>query len=892
MSTINLDKIFAPTRIAVVGASNDPAGVGYTILRNLIGSGFAGVIYPVNPTKEAVQGIQAYADVKSLPRPADLAVICTPAKTVPAIIGQCGEMGIMGIIIISAGFGEIGAEGKAHEREVKAQAARFPGMRILGPNCLGIIVPSLNMNVSFATAVAAAGSVAVISQSGALCTSLLDWAQEEGIGFSYFVSIGNMVDIEFADLIDYFGGDPKTASIILYIESVRSVREFMSAARAFSKTRPIVAFKSGRFAESAKAASSHTGAMAGADDVYDAAFQRAGIERVSEIDDIFDCAELLGRVKPPPGPRLAIVTNAGGPGVMATDSLIEHHGILARLSDDSMRTLDGELPAYWSHGNPVDVLGDAPAQRLARATEIALTDPGVDASLVILTPQAMTDPSGTSVEIGRLVRKFEKPILAAWMGGVKVREGIRILNQSGVPTYTTPEQAVRAFMHLVSYKRNLEILYETPRNVPVHFALDRAEIRDRMKHLFDGGQRTLSEIESKELVGAYGIPVTRTVLAKTPDEAAAAARDVGYPVVLKIFSPDITHKTDAGGVALNLRVEEEVRESFERIRAAATAAFPHAAVEGVTVQPMVSLKNSTELILGAKRDVTFGSAIMLGMGGITAELLKDRVLGLPPLNERLARRMLESLGSYPLLVGYRGRPWVDIDRLIEILIRFSYLIADYSEINELDINPLVVSPDGMVALDARVMVGEGTPGRTEDPYYHLAIRPYPEEYERRITLSDGTGALMRPIKPEDEPLWIDLLNSFSKETIRFRFFHPIREITHEMATRYCYIDYDREIGVVVEVEEEGRRRFVGVGRLILYMDKKTGEFAVAVTDAWQKRGAGSQMIDFCIEMSRKRGVERISTVMLPDNTIIIKMFERRGFTLTRDGDLVRGELAF
>ncbi|MBN2223584.1 MAG: bifunctional acetate--CoA ligase family protein/GNAT family N-acetyltransferase [Deltaproteobacteria bacterium] len=892
MTTINLDKIFAPTRIAVVGASNDPSGVGYTILRNLIGSGFSGVIYPVNPTKEAVQGIQAYADVKSLPRPADLAVICTPAKTVPGIIAQCGEMGIMGIIIISAGFKEIGAEGKVLEEAVMAQAARFPGMRILGPNCLGIIVPTISMNASFATAMPAAGSVAVISQSGALCTSLLDWALEEGIGFSYFVSIGNKADIEFGDLIDYFGGDSKTTSIILYIESVRSVREFMSAARAFSKTRPIVAFKSGRFAESAKAAGSHTGAMAGADDVYDAAFQRAGIERVMEIDDIFDCAELLGRVKPPQGARLAIVTNAGGPGVMATDSLIEHHGVLARLGDDTLDALNKELPPFWSHGNPVDVLGDAPAQRLARATEITLSDPGVDASLVILTPQAMTDPSGTSIEIGRLVRKFDKPILAAWMGGLKVREGIRILNQSKVPTYTTPEQGVRAFMHLVSYKRNLEILYETPKNVPVRFTLNRQEIRDRMKYLFNGGERVLSEIESKDLVGAYGIPVTKTVMAGTADEAVKAAGEIGYPVVLKIYSPDITHKTDAGGIALNLHTEQDVSEEYDRIMASSRSVFPKAVIDGVTVQPMVSMKSSTELILGAKRDVTFGSVIMLGMGGITAELLRDRVLELPPLNERLARRMLESLASYLLLVGYRGRPQADIDGLIEILIRFSYLIADYPEIKELDINPLVVSPDGAIALDARVIVDEGMPGRTQDPYYHLAIRPYPEEYERPITLADGTNALMRPIKPEDEPLWIDLLNSFSKETIRFRFFHPIREITHEMATRYCYIDYDREIGVVVEVEEKGEKHFVGVGRLILFMDKESGEFAVAVTDAWQRKGAGSQMIDFCIEMSRRRGVKRISTVMLPDNTVIIKMFERRGFTLTRDGDLVKGELVF
>ncbi len=562
MTTVNLDKIFSPKRIAIIGASDDPQSVGYTILRNLIGSGFAGVIYPVNPKRESIQGIQAYPDVKNLPKAADLAVICTPAKTVPGIIGQCGEMGIMGIVIISAGFREIGQEGKALEEAVIAEAKKFTGMRILGPNCLGIIVPSINLNASFATAGPKGGGVAVISQSGALCTSLLDWALEEGIGFSYFVSIGNMADIEFGDLIDYFGGDPKTTSIILYMESVNYVREFMSAARAFSKTRPIVAFKSGRFAESAKAASSHTGAMAGEDDVFDAAFQRAGIERVTQIDDIFDCAELLGRVKPPSGPRLAIVTNAGGPGVMATDSLISHHGALAALGDATITALDGFLPPFWSHGNPVDVLGDAPPQRMARAAEIAMGDPGVDAALIILTPQAMTDPSGTSVEIGGLVRKIDKPIIAAWMGGLKVREGIGILNQFGVPTYTTPEQAVSAFMHLVSYKRNLEILYETPRNVPVHFPIDRKEIRERMQHLFSAGARILSEIESKELIAAYGIPVTETVVAATAEEAAGAAGQVGYPVVLKIFSPDITHKTDVGGVVLGLHTEQEVRDGF------------------------------------------------------------------------------------------------------------------------------------------------------------------------------------------------------------------------------------------------------------------------------------------------------------------------------------------
>ena len=656
MSIRNLDKIFDPHRVAVIGASDTPTSVGYTVLRNLVGSGFRGVVYPVNPKRESVQGIQAYKDIPSLPHAPDLAVICTPAPTVPAIVRQCGEAGTRGLVIISAGFREIGIEGKKLEELVLREQNKFDGMRILGPNCLGIIVPGINFNASFATATPDKGHIGFISQSGALCTSVLDWALDEGIGFSYFVSVGNMLDVSMGDLIDYFGSATETRSIILYIESISESREFMSAARAFARTKPIVAYKAGRFAESAQAAASHTGAMAGVDAVYEAAFQRAGIERIFQIEDMFDCAELLARQQTPKGDRLAIITNAGGPGVMTTDALIERAGELAKLSDETIDTLNEILPLCWSHNNPIDVLGDAPPDRFAKAVEVVIKDKNVDAVLVILTPQAMTDPTATAEAIGKSAAHAHKPVLAAWMGGRVVAEGIQKLNAMGIPTYNTPEKAVRAFMHLVSYARNLQILHETPRDIPLEFTLDRKRLRGVFDTILTEGGEILSENVSKAFLEAYEIPVTKPQAARTAEEAAEVARRIGYPVVLKILSPQISHKTDVGGVVLNLSNDNQVHDAFIKITKRAKEKLPNADIIGVTVQKMVTYPNSFELIMGTKKDPIFGAVIMVGMGGIGAEVFRDRALGLPPLNEALARRMLESLKSWPLLQGYRGKP--------------------------------------------------------------------------------------------------------------------------------------------------------------------------------------------------------------------------------------------
>ncbi len=879
MSIHNLNKIFNPHRVAVIGASDTPSSVGYTVLKNLVGSGFRGVVYPVNPKREAVQGIQAYPDVQSLPHAPDLAVICTRAQTVPGLLNDLGEAGTRGIVIISAGFREIGEEGRKLERQLLDEQTKFPGMRILGPNCLGIIVPGIHLNASFAAATPQKGHIGFISQSGALCTSVLDWALDEGIGFSYFVSVGNMLDVSMADLIDYFGSQTETQSIILYIESITEAREFMSAARAFARTKPIVAYKAGRFQESAQAAASHTGAMAGVDAVYEAAFQRAGIVRIFEVDDMFDCAELLARQQPPKGDRLAILTNAGGPGVMTTDTLIACDGHLAKLQEETVEALNQVLPPFWSHGNPVDVLGDAPPDRYAKALDVVLKDKNVDAVLVILTPQAMTDPTATAKAVGEVASSAHKPVLAAWMGGRMVSQGIQILNEAGIPSYTAPEKAVRAFMHLVHFARNLEILHETPRDIPMSFHLDRQRLRAVFDTVLTEGNDILSENLSKAFLEAYDIPVTRPQLSRSADEAVEVARHIGYPVVLKVHSPHITHKTDVGGVVLNLSGDEAVHKAYDEIVARAREKRPDAAITGVTVQKNVTKGNGVELIIGTKKDPIFGAVIMVGMGGVAAEVFRDRSLALPPLNESLARRALESLKSWPLLQGYRGKPGVNIDRLIEVLMRFSYLVADYPEIKELDVNPLLVTEDDLVALDARVVIDRDIIVHGVRPYAHLAIRPYPEEFVTERTLKDGTSVTLRPIKPEDEPMWHELLASCSTQSIWFRFSYLFKQTTHEMASRYCFIDYDREIGIVAEVEEEGERKLIGVGRLVADMNHEAAEYAVIVVDRWHGHGLGGLLTDYCLEVAKRWGVKRVVAETSKDNARMLATFRKRGFEI-------------
>ncbi len=888
-----LNSIFKPRRIALIGASNNPKSVGGIVLKNLVGAGFNGVIYPINPKREAVMGITCFPNVKSLPHTPDLAVIMTGAQFVPGLIRECGEAGINGVVIISAGFKECGDSGKELEEQVKAEVAKFPEMRVIGPNCLGFIVPGLNLNVSFADGMPEKGHVAFISQSGALCTSVLDWAYEAKIGFSYFVSIGNAMDVSFGDLIDYFGQDPNTKSIVLYVESIADARAFMSAARAFARKKPIIVYKSGRFPESAAAAASHTGAMASEDSIYDAVFRRAGVARVYNIGNIFDFTDLIGRKRVPKGSGLALVTNAGGPGVMATDALIAQGGKLVKLSEDTMKKLNDYLPPFWSHGNPVDVLGDATPQRFAEATRIVLEDENVDAVLVVLTPQAMTAPTETAKAIIDISEKTSKLIMAAWLGGASMKEGIDLYNKAGIPAYTTPEQAIDAFMILSKYSKNLDLLFETPKEIPVSFSYDRDELRQKyLSDIFPKAE-ILSEDDSKLLINDYGITTTHPSLAKNEEEAVEIANEKGYPVVLKIQSPDITHKSDSGGVALNIKNDEMVRVAYRSMLDTVGKRVPDARIEGITVQKMVKTKDAVELILGIKKDPVFGTVMLVGMGGTSAELFKDRRLEFPPLNERLARRMIESLKIYPLLTGYRGTKPKNVEKLVEVLIRLSYLAADYPEIKELDINPVLVTPDDVIALDARIVVDKELLGKEQEPYSHLILRPYPDTLKENVVLKDGTKALLRPIKPEDEPLWLELLGSCSKESIYSRFRYDFHFNSHEVATQFCFIDYDREMGIVAEIEQNGRKRLIGVGRLIADPDLESAEYAVLITDEWQGKDLGKYLTEFCLEIAKKSRVKRVVALTTNDNKPMISVFRKLGFIVEFKEDFtvcVRKEL--
>lgn len=888
MSDRHLDRIFKPRSVAVVGASNRAGSIGQIVLCNLIQGAFAGEIYAVNPKHEKIGSTDCFASIDALPMPVDLAVICTPACTVPDLIRQCGAEGILGVLIISAGFKESSKEGAALEREIAAIAKSFPGMRIVGPNCLGIISPHAGLNASFACDFPIRGNVALISQSGALCTALLDWALSEGIGFSQFVSIGNCLDVGIADLIDYFSTDQNTDAIILYLESVTDPRSFMSAARAFSRTKPIIAYKAGRFAESASAAASHTGALAGVDNVYDAALARAGIVRVFEVEDLFDCTEFLSRQQVPRGPRLAIVTNAGGPGVMATDELLQRGGKLAPLSPETIARLNKVLPSAWSGQNPVDILGDAPPQRFADALPIVLEDPNIDGLLVILSPQAMTDPLASAEALIQAARHSRKPIVASWMGGQRVRAGVEALNAANIPTYSTPEKAVRVFMHGVTYSRNQSLAYQSQRQHPVAFVSRRDERENRFRTITNHDRDLLTEYESKQILESFQIPVTDTRIALTVEDAVKAAQQIGFPVVLKVHSPNISHKTDVDGVKLNLSTAAELTTAFDQIYRNVSQIAPSIAWTGVTVQPMVTDPNGCELIVGVKRDAVFGPVILVGAGGVSAEVFHDTVIELPPLDEQLAIRMLESLKIWPILKGYRGRPAIALEQLVDVLLRLSRLVAERPEISELDMNPLWATPEKVLAMDARIVIDRTQRAKHLHDCSHLAIRPYPDEYIKTTSLTDGTSITLRPIKPEDEPLWQDLIKSCTAETIRSRFRYLFKASDHSIAAQFCFIDYDRDLAIVAEVTENGQNHLIGIAQLLSDSVHYEAEFAVIVADHWQRKGVGSMLADYCLGIGYRWGIRSVIAEVAPCNHRMLRMFENRGFELdhTQSNDVV------
>jgi len=883
----SLDVFFEPRTVAVIGATETAGSVGRTLLWNLVTNPFGGTVFPVNPKRSSVLGVKAYPNIGSVPAEVDLAVIATPAPTVPGIVGECAEAGVEGAIVISAGFKEAGAAGAELEEQIRQQAARSR-MRIVGPNCLGIMSPLSGLNATFASAMARPGSVGFLSQSGALCTAILDWSLRELVGFSAFVSIGSMLDVGWGDLIDYLGDDPRTRSIIIYMESIGDPRSFLSAARHVALTKPIIVIKAGRTEAAAKAAASHTGALTGSDEVLDAAFRRSGVLRVNSIADLFYVAEVLAKQPRPRGPRLTVLTNAGGPGVLAADALAGTGGELTQLQPEAIAALNKLLPPHWSRGNPIDILGDADAERYAKAVEIVAKDPASDGLLAILTPQAMTDPTQTAERLKPYAKIAGKPIIASWMGGASVAAGVAILNQAGIPTFPYPDTAVRVFHYMWRYSYNLRGMYETPTRIgdDDEIASGRKIAAKIIHEARQAGRTILTEFESKRILGAYGIPTVPTVEATTEDEAASSAGEMGYPVVVKLLSQTITHKTDVGGVRLNLSSQEEVRSAYRDIEASVLAKAGPGHFQGVTVQPMVK-REGYELIIGSSLDPQFGPVLLFGSGGQLVEVYRDRAPALPPLNSTLARRMMEQTRVYRALQGVRGQKPVDLAALEQLMVRFSQLVVEERAIKEIDINPLLASGDGLVALDARLVLHGPEIGEEQLP--RLAIRPYPVEYAGEFTMKDGATVTIRPIRPEDEPLMVKFHQTLSERSVYMRYFHVLnlsQRVEHERLTRICFIDYDREMALVVDGEDPQthERRILGVGRLTMSRGGNEAEFALLVSDLYQRRGLGTELMRRLLEIGRHEKLARITADILSENREMQHICEKLGFKLTRTAD--------
>lgn len=887
-----LDPIFLPKSVAVIGASERAGSVGRSVLWNLLSSPFGGTVFPVNSKRSNVLGIKAYPSVKDLPEKVDLVVVTTPADTVPALINESVECGIPGGIVISAGFKEFGEHGKELEREI-SQIIQGK-MRLIGPNCLGVMNPIRGLNATFAHTVARAGNVAFISQSGALCTAILDWSLRENVGFSAFVSIGSMLDVNWGDLVDYFGSDQRTQSIVIYMESVGDARSFLSAAREVSLTKPVIVIKAGRTAAAAKAAASHTGALTGSDEVLDAAFRRTGVLRVNSIADIFFMSEVLAKQPRPRGNRLCIVTNAGGPGVLATDALVAGGGELAELSEQTMKAFDEILPPQWSHNNPVDILGDAEPERYAKSLEIAAKDPSIDGMLVVLTPQDMTNPTQIAEKLKPYAKGLGKPVLASWMGGAEVAAGEQILGQAGIPTFQFPDSAVRAFNYMWRYAYNLKGIYETPA-IPQHAdaALQRGKAERIIREVRNSGRTILTEYESKQLLKAYDIPTVETRVAITEEEALQAAEEIGYPIVLKLYSLTITHKTDVGGVQLNLRDAAAVKTAFQSIKRAVTEKAGVEHFQGVTVQPMAKL-DGYELIIGSSLDSQFGPVILFGTGGQLVEVFKDRALALPPLNSTLALRLMEQTKIFTALKGVRGRKPVNLQALEDLLVRFSQLVVEQPWIKEIDINPLLASPDRLLALDARVVVHG--PEMAEECLPTAAIRPYPIHLIGEWTMKDGKQVTIRPIRPEDEPAMIDFHKKLSERSVYLRYFQPLKftqRTAHERLTRTCFIDYDREMALVAErTSETGEKELLAVGRLSKLHGRNEAELAAVAIDAAQHKGLGTELYSRLIQLAREEKVSKLVSNMLPDNREMRALCTKLGFKMfsSLEDNMIRAEL--
>lgn len=884
MSVRNLNYMFKPKSVAVVGASRKPQSVGATVMRSLLAGGFEGPIMPVNPKYKAVAGVLAYPNIDSLPEAPDLAILCTPPRTIPGLVKELGERGTKAAIVLTAGLEqEKDQEGRTLQQAMLTASKPYL-LRILGPNCIGLIIPRIGLNASFAHTNPLPGNIAFVTQSGALATAVLDWANSQGIGFSSFVSLGNGTDVDFGDVLDYLGSDPYTRAILLYIEAVTQARKFMSAARSAARNKPVIAVKAGRAAEGAKAVASHTGAMAGSDVVYEAALRRAGILRVDTIEDLFGAVETLGRTRPLRGDHLVIVTSGGGPGVIATDALVRSGGYLASLSDETMSRLDSFLPSSWSHSNPVDIMEDAPVEHYIKTCQILLEDPTTDAVLCIHAPTAIVPSDEIARALVPVAKEGRRNLLTCWLGREGVAPARRIFAEAGIPTFETPEDAVGAFMQMVDHRRNQEMLMETPPSAPEEFspAVDKA--RAIIEKALAAGREWLTEPEAKEVLSAYEIPVVETGVAETPTDCVRLAREMEFPVAVKIISPDITHKSDVGGVALNLETPDEVRAAAEGILKRLKSRRPEATVVGFSVQQMSRMPLAHELIVGAATDPLFGPVVLFGQGGVAVEVIRDRAVALPPLNMVLARELVSRTRISKLLAGYDYRPPADMTAIYLTLMKVSHMIADIPEIKELDINPLFADNSSVLAVDARMRV---EPAPMPDAK-RLAIRPYPGELEEHVTI-DGQDILLRPIRPEDEPQHRAFINSLSDEDIRFRFFTYIRDWAHSELARFTQIDYDREMAfIAIKQNEHGEPETVGVVRTISDADNVEAEIAIVVRADFKGKGLGRRLMEKAINYCRSRGIKELTGETLRSNTAMIKLARKVGFEVKPfdDGETV------
>jgi acetyltransferase len=881
MSIRNLDVLFRPGAVALVGTSKTPRSVGAVLAHNLFNAGFEGPVMPVNPREVAIEGVLAYPSVEALPLVPDLAVVATPPATVAELIGALSARGTRAVVVISAGFAELGDEGRELQQTMLG-AARPYTLRIVGPNCLGVIVPGHGLNASFAQGQALPGDLAFVSQSGAVLTSVLDWASARRIGFSHMVSLGGMADVDFGDLLDYLATERHNRAILLYVEAITHARKFMSAARAAARSKPVVVIKAGRSSEAAKAAQSHTGALAGSDRVYDAAFCRAGMLRVETLAELFAAVETLGSGVRVAGDRLAIVSNGGGIGVLATDSLIQAGGRLAELAPETVARLDAVLPPTWSRANPVDIIGDASGERYAAALEAVLADPGNDAVLVLHCPTAVADSADAARATAKAAAGHQRPVFTCWLGESAVAEARRLFAEHRIPTYETPSEAVQAFMHLVSYRRNQEMLRQVPPSVPESFAPEVERAKAVLGRALEEGRPWLSEVEAKEVLAAYGIPVVPTIVVGSPEEAARTGASLGRPVALKILSPDITHKSDVGGVMLGLTdpwaVHEAARTMLDNVR----VACPDARIEGLTVQPMADTRGAYELIVGVVEDPLFGPVILFGQGGTAVEVVGDQALALPPLNLHLAHELMRATRIFRLLQGYRDRPPAALDEIALTLVKVAQMVADLDQIAELDINPLLAGAEGVVALDARIRVAEPRRRGTD----RFAIRPYPKELERRIALPDGREFLLRPIRPEDAAALRRMVEEeTTPEDRRLRFFSVFRTLSPELCARLTQIDYEREMALVAIGPGAGAEESLGgVVWLAADPDRERAEYAVLVRSDVKGQGLGTALMQAIIDYAKEQGIGELFGAVLRENRTMLDLAERLGFRIERHPD--------